>query len=175
MISTGSSTVTTRTGRWIVISSTRDASVVVFPPPGPAATSARTGAGPDQLAHTGRQSQAVERGRCRRHQVQRDRHAAPVLADVDAVARAGRRRQHHRDVAVTFQDVAPPIVEQRHRQVVEEVVRQRHPFALVVEGAQLAVDAEDRLQPRLKMDVGSAQVTRRRQRPIEQGVHAHRS
>jgi len=35
------------------------------------------------------------------------------------------------------------------------------------------VDAQDRLQPRLQVDVGGAELPRRRQRPIEQRIHRH--
>jgi len=67
--------------------------------------------------------------------VQRDRHAAAVLADVDALARAGRRRQHDGDVAVALEDVASPIVQQRHGQVVEKIVRQLVVVVAVVQRA----------------------------------------
>jgi hypothetical protein len=104
--------------------------------------------------------------------VQRNRHTAAVLGDVDPVPCSAGRRQRDGHVAEALQHVPPPVVEQRHGQVVEQIARHlRH--VRVPQGAQLAVDAEDRLHSGLQVDVRGAELSRGRPHSIEQGIHRH--
>ena len=155
------------------MSSSIAASVVVLPPPGPAATSTRPGPGASSSrvsAGSPSLSSAGTSGGIRRSEMPMP---AALLRDVDALARPARGRQRHRHVAGPLQDLAPPVVEQRHRQAVQEVALERPDrlAALAGQRPQLAVDAQDRGEAGLEVDVRGAEAARRREGPIEEGVH----
>ena len=146
------------------------------PRPGAAATSdqARPRARASSRTSAGR-PRRVERRRLGRDQAQATWPSPPRCWTTCTRCRiAGRGRQRHgRRRPVRSRISRRRSFEQRHRQAVKEVARQ--PGGASLQRAQLAVDAQDRRQSRLQVDVRGAQLTRRRQRPIEEGVHRHGS
>ena len=120
--------------------------------------------------HHRRQVELVEARHLGRDDAQHHAGLPALLEDVDAVAHAVGRAVREVGVVVLVEDFALPVAHQVDGEGPDDLGGQRR---RVAQRAQVALDAEDRRQPRLEVHVRRAQLPGSAEHVVENLVHGH--